>query len=69
MQRARAANRRHLKSFLGRHDFWILADKFVQLRRRVHLFPKIQIVVRSRAVCAQTDRQIIFQHLRNRRRT
>ena len=64
MQSASAANGGHLKGLLRVHDLWIAADQLVKLRRRVHLLPKIQIVVRSGAVSAQAYGKILFQHLR-----
>src|SRR5882672_3259699 len=67
VQSARSSQRRHLESLFSRHHLRITADQFVQFRRRVHLFPEAQIIIRRCAVGAEADGKILLEHLRHRR--
>ena len=63
VQRPRAPDCGHPKSFFRGNNFRIFANHFVQQRRRVDLFPYVEIVIRSGAVGAESHGQIVLQHL------
>src|ERR1044071_5593588 len=66
MNRAGAADRRHLQSFASVDHRRVFRSELVKLRGGIDLFPKIQIIVRSRAIGSESNGHARLEHRRHR---